>query len=175
MSRSIEDLPHKLDRSALTCRAVVETPAGSRAKFTLDPEVGLYKLGKLLPLGLSFPLDFGFIPSTVGGDDDPLDVLILPEAELAVGCMVKVRLLGLIEAEQWKEGEPKVRNDRVVARLTESRAFAHIDSFDQLGVRFAEELNTFFRTYKQLRGQHYEVLAIRGPDAAAEMIERSTG
>ena len=174
MTRSIEELPHELDRSALTCRAIVETPAGSRAKFTYDPETGLYTLGKLLPLGLSFPLDFGFVPSTIGGDDDPLDILILPETALAVGCLVEVRLLGLIEAEQWKEGEERVRNDRLIARLTESRAFAKVESFDQLGDRFAEELNTFFKTYKQLRGQNYDVLAIRGPDGAADMIERAT-
>lgn len=167
------EVPHKLDREGLTCRAIVETPAGSRAKFTYDEDSGLYALGKMLPAGLAFPLDFGFVPSTVGGDGDPLDILILAEAELPVGCLVDVRLIGAIEVEQWREGEAKVRNDRLVARLAESRAFAELRSMDQLGEAFASELDTFFRTYKTLRGQRYEVLATGGPERAAELIEQA--
>lgn len=171
MARPTE-VPHRLDRKALTCRAIIETPAGSRAKFAYDPETGLYALGKMLPAGLAFPLDFGFVPSTLGGDGDPLDMLILAEAELPVGCLVDVRLLGAIEIEQWREGETKVRNDRLVARLAESSAFAELRSMEQLGQAFADELDTFFRTYKTLRGQRYEVLATGGPDRAAELIEQ---
>lgn len=167
------DVPHRLDRGALTCRAVVETPAGSRAKFTYDEDSGLYLLGKMLPAGLAFPLDFGFVPSTLGGDGDPLDILILAEDRLPVGCLVDVRLLGAIEVEQWREGEDKVRNDRIVARLGESRAFAELRSMDQLGKAFASELDSFFRTYKTLRGQRYEVLAAGGPERAAELIEQA--
>lgn len=167
------DLPHRLDRDALTCRAVVETPAGSRAKFTFDEDSGLYRLGKMLPAGLAFPLDFGFVPSTLGGDGDPLDILILSEAELPVGCLADVRLLGAIEVEQWSEGEDKVRNDRLIARLAESRAFAEVASLGQLGQAFADELDSFFRTYKTLRGQRYEVLATGGPARAADLIEQA--
>lgn len=167
------DVPHRLDRAALTCRAIVETPAGSRAKFTFDQDSGLYALGKTLPAGLAFPLDFGFVPSTLGGDGDPLDILILAEAALPVGCLVDVRLLGAIEAEQWREGEARVRNDRLVARLAESRTFAELRSMAQLGDAFASELDSFFRTYKTLRRQRYEVLATGGPERAAELIEQA--
>ena len=166
-------VPHRLDRQALTCRAIVETPHGSRAKFTFDEDSGLYVLGKMLPAGLAFPLDFGFVPSTLGGDGDPLDILILAEAELPVGCLVDVRLLGAIEVEQWREGEKKVRNDRLIARLAESRAFAELESLDQLGSAFTEEPDSFFRTYKTLRGQNYEVLAVGDAERAAELIEEA--
>lgn len=168
------EIDHQLDRSALTVRAVVETPAGSRGKFTFDPSSGLFALGKLLPIGLAMPFDFGFVPSTRGGDGDPLDLLILSEVELPTGCLVTVRLLGAIEAEQAERGsgDKPIRNDRLVARLTDSRRWAEIERMEELGPGFARELNRFFATYKDLRGQDYTVLSIGGPDQAADLIAK---
>lgn len=175
MNARLTDLPHQLDAEAFTCRAIIETPHGSRAKFTYDEATGLFALGKLLPLGLAFPLDFGFVPSTLGGDGDPIDLLILAEAEIPAGCLVTVRLLGSMEVEQWREAEPRVRNDRLIARLEESRAFAAVARMEQLGDRFCDELDAFFRAYKEARGQKYELLAVGGPERAVELIEEGAG
>lgn len=169
----LEQLPHELDRSASTCQAIVEAPAGSRVKVYYDPESHRFRIGKFLPLGMVFPLDFAFVPSTLAGDGDPFDLLILPEAALPVGCIVKVRILGILEAEQWKGKKPKRRNDRVIARLVESRLFAKVDHIDQLGDQFVEEMSTFFATYKRLRGQNYDVFAVGGPERAADLIEEA--
>ena len=117
-----------------------------------------------------FPLDFAFIPSTLAGDGDPVDLLILPEASLPVGSIVNVRILGILEAHQYKPNKKPRRNDRVIARLVESRLFARVQRLEQLGETFVEELSTFFSTYKRLRGQTYEVLAAGGPDRAIELI-----
>jgi inorganic pyrophosphatase len=173
MSARLTDLPHNLDKRAFTCRAIVETPHGSRAKFIYDEQTGLFGVGKLLPAGLAFPVDFGFVPSTLGGDEDPLDLLILAEVELPVGCLVTARLLGAMEVEQWRGGEPRVRNDRLIARLAESRTFAAVERMEQLGRGFTDELSTFFRTYKEARGQRCEVLALGGPERAVELIEQA--
>ncbi len=173
MSARLTDLPHNLDKRAFTCRAIVETPHGSRAKFIYDDATGLFALGKLLPAGLAFPVDFGFVPSTLGGDGDPVDLMILAEARLPVGCLVTVRLLGSMEVEQWRGDEPRVRNDRLIARLAESRTFAGIERIEQLGSAFTDELSTFFRTYKESRGQHFEVLALGPPERAVELIEQA--
>ena len=167
----LEQLPHELDRSALTCQAIVEAPAGSRVKVYYDPDSHRFRIGKFLPLGLTFPLDFAFVPSTLGGDGDPLDLLILPEAALPVGCIVKVRILGIMEAEQWKPKKDKKRNDRIIARLSESRLFSQVDTLDQLGETFTNEVSTFFETYKRLRGQTYETIRVGGPNRAADAIE----
>jgi inorganic pyrophosphatase len=166
-----DQLPHELDRTALTCQAVVEAPAGSRVKVYYDPDSQRFRTGKLLPLGMVFPLDFAFIPGTLGGDGDALDLLILPETALPMGAIVKVRILGILEAEQRKPNKRAKRNDRVIARLTESRLFAKVDHLDQLGRTFVHELGSFFATYKSLRGQTYEVLAVGGPERAADLIE----
>ncbi len=170
-------LPHRLDAAALTCRALIESPAGSRAKFDFDPESGLYQLKRVLPAGLSFPLDFGFIPSTLGEDGDPLDILVLSEAALPVGCLVSARLLGVIEAEQTEEvdGSPNtVRNDRIVARLEQSSAFRNVDGLGQLGPGFAEEIQRFFEAYNDMRGNRFDLVAVAGPDRAVRLIDEGT-
>ncbi len=175
MRKSPLDLPHKLDRDKLTVRVIVETPAGSKAKVAFDPETELYSLSKLLPVGLAMPLDFGFVPSTVGGDGDPLDIMLLSEAELPTGCLVTARLLGAIDVEQKDRGsnEKPERNDRLVARLEESRRWDHIERLEQLGHRFVTELNRFFETYKDLKDQDYDVLDVSGPERAVELIEEA--
>ena len=170
MMRALEQLAHELNAEALTCRAIIETPAGSPAKFAYDLESGLFQLGKMLPLGLAFPVDFGFIPSTLGGDGDPLDILVLPEVHLPVGTLLDVRLLGIMEAEQRKTNKRPKRNDRIIARLTESRLYPGIDDLSQLGRAFIDELAVFFQTYKALRGQTYEILNVGGPERAVGII-----
>ena len=154
----------------MTCQAIVEAPAGSRVKVYYDPESHRFRVGKFLPLGMVFPLDFAFVPSTLAGDGDPFDLLILPEASLPVGSIVTVRILGILEAEQFKPNKRPRRNDRVIARLVESRLFAKVEHINELGDRFVEELTTFFSTYKRLRGQTYNVLEVGGPDRAADLI-----
>jgi inorganic pyrophosphatase len=99
-----------------------------------------------------------------------VDLLILPEATLPVGSIVHVRILGILEAEQYKSNKKPRRNDRVIARLVESRLFAKVQHIDQLGKTFVEELSTFFSTYKRLRGQTYTVTDVGGPDRAADLI-----
>jgi inorganic pyrophosphatase len=94
--------------------AIIETPKASRNKFKYHEEYGLFMFDKALPTGQSFPFDFGFLPSTIGEDGDPLDVLILTEEPTFTGCLVLARLLGVIEAEQTDKGETN-RNDRFIA------------------------------------------------------------
>jgi inorganic pyrophosphatase len=93
---------------------VVETPRGSRTKFAYDPETGLFRAKKLLATGFAFPFAFGFFPSTRGGDGDPLDALLLTDADLAMGTLVRCRLIGGIAIEESVEGGTR-RNDRLLA------------------------------------------------------------
>src|SRR3982750_1608163 len=94
---------------------VIETPKGSRNKYNFDGSLGLFKLGGVLPAGHSFPYDFGFIPQTTGGDGDPLDVLVLMDEPAFPGCLIRSRLIGVIEAEQTEHNGETTRNDRLIA------------------------------------------------------------
>src|SRR5688572_15323925 len=90
---------------------VIETPKGSREKYYYDADLSHYKLKKLLPLGMVFPYDFGFIPGTKGEDGDPLDAMIISEFDSFPGCHIDCRLIGALRAEQI-EKRKKLRNDR---------------------------------------------------------------
>src|SRR3954469_16652836 len=95
-----------------TWNVIIETPKASRNKYAYDLQRGLFQLKKVLPLGNEFPFDFGFVPSTLADDGDPLDVLVLMSAPAFAGCLVQVRLVGVIEANQQEEDGKKGRNDR---------------------------------------------------------------
>src|SRR3954468_8353415 len=96
-------------------RAVIETPKGSRNKFDYDPKEKVFSLAKVLPQGLVFPYDFGFIPQTKGEDGDPLDVLVLLSEPVPAGCVVDCRLIGAILATQRENHGKPIRNDRFIA------------------------------------------------------------
>ena len=111
-------------------RVVIESPQGARHKLKYDPTTEAFELKKTLPAGMAFPFDFGFIPSTLGGDGDPLDSLVLMEKESFVGCLIGVRVIGVIEAEQTKDGKA-TRNDRLITAAVHSLIYQETQSIEQ--------------------------------------------
>jgi len=95
-------------------RVVIETPKESRNKFVFNPNERIFELKKVLPSGMSFPYDFGFVPSTEADDGDPVDVLVLMDEPAFPGCVLTCRPIGVIEGEQGDKKD-KERNDRIVA------------------------------------------------------------
>src|SRR4051794_12199405 len=90
--------------------AVVETPRGSRAKLEFDPKLRVFTLSKSLLVGLTYPYDWGFIPSTQADDGDPLDVLIIHDAATYPGLVLRCTPVGVLEVEQSSKGK-RERND----------------------------------------------------------------
>src|SRR2546425_12412541 len=110
---SLDKLPNRWDRKKRECKVIVDTLKGRRNKFRYEPEFQLFGLSHTLAAGLVFPFDFGFIPSTLGDDGDPLDVMVLMEEPAHVGCLLHVRLIGIIEASQTQERRT-FNNDRLI-------------------------------------------------------------
>ena len=94
--------------------AVVETPRGSTCKLDFDPDLRVFTLAKPLMAGLTYPYDWGFIPSTKAEDGDPLDVLVIHDAQTYPGVVLRCRPIGILELEQTSKGK-RERNDRVFA------------------------------------------------------------
>jgi inorganic pyrophosphatase len=136
-----------------TLNVIVETSKGSRNKITFDPERGLYELTGVLPVGASFPYDFGFVPATLGDDGDPLDVLVLMDEPAFAGCLVPCRLVGVIAATQQEGDAVPERNDRLIAVAAKSRAHEEIRSLDDLPAQLLDEIEHFFVSYNEIKGR----------------------
>jgi inorganic pyrophosphatase len=151
-------------------RVVIETPKGSRNKFAFDPKQHVFELKKVLPAGMTFPYDFGFVPSTIADDGDPIDVLVLMDEPAFPGCVLSCRPVGVIEGEQ-KDKKGKERNDRIIAVEKDAHSFADVKTIDDMGKQFEKELEEFFVNYHKLTGKEYRVLGMKGPDQARKLVK----
>ncbi len=151
-------------------QVVIETPKGSRNKYAFDEKQRVFGLKKVLPAGMEFPYDFGFVPSTLAEDGDPTDVLVLMDELAFPGCLLQCRIVGIIEGEQAKKKQ-RERNDRIVAIEKENHSFADILHIKDLGKTFLEELEEFFVNYHQLSGEKYRILCAKGPTTAIKRVK----
>jgi inorganic pyrophosphatase len=172
----LEQLPAFADPKNDVLNAIVETPKGSRSKYKFDPEHSLFKLKTLLPVGAVFPFDFGFIPSTTAEDGDPIDVLILMDEPVAVGTLIEVRLVGVLEAEQTEKpesGRQTNRNDRLIAVSSVSYNYSDIRSLNDLNDHLIEEIEHFFVSYNESRGTKLKLLGRYGPKRALDLVKEA--
>jgi inorganic pyrophosphatase len=163
-------LPNRLDVKNCTCRAIIETPKGFRNKFDYDPDSGLFKLGGLLPEGMMFPFDFGFIPSTLGDDGDPLDILVLMDSPAHVGCLIEVRIIGIITAEQTEHGKTET-NDRLLGVAIHSYDHENLASISDVNRTLLDQLEQFFISYNKQRGKKFKVTGTGGPKKALGFLK----
>jgi inorganic pyrophosphatase len=133
-------------------RVVIETPKGSRNKFAFNPDDHIFELKKVLPAGMTFPYDFGFVPSTEADD--------------------KCRPIGVIQGEQGVK-KKKVRNDRIIAVERDAHSWADIKTIEDLGKQFVRELEEFFVDYHKLSAEQYRVLGLKGRAQARKLVESS--
>ena len=123
---------------------IIETPKGSRNKFDYEPDLDVFELAGVLPEGSVFPHDFGFIPSTLGEDGDPLDVLVFLDQSVPTGSLVSARLIGVIEADQTERDGQSTRNDRLLAVATRAHTHSDVKTVDDLRPKMVEEIEHFF-------------------------------
>jgi inorganic pyrophosphatase len=154
-------------------RAVLESPQGSKNKLKYVPAWDAFEVGASLPAGLAFPFDFGFLPGTRAADGDPLDILVLMDAPAYPGCVVSVRLLGAIEAEQRDGDSRTYRNDRLIGVAEGSTQRGDPHRLADLDDHLLDEIESFFATYDGLRGKSFQPVGRIGPDGARELLDRA--
>ena len=158
---------------AIEVDVVIETPKGSAQKYDYVPNTPFFKLSKILPSGMVFPYDFGFIPKTLGEDGDPLDVIVISEFNSFPGVIIKCRIIGGIKAEQSEEKGSKkmIRNDRFLAIPKCSNIFQNIKKMEDLPGEITDQLEEFFVDYNKLEGKKFKALDKVGPKEARHSIE----
>ena len=152
---------------------VVETPSGSHNKLKFDAKHGAFRLSRVLPAGMAFPFDFGYLPGTIGEDGDPLDVLLLLDASVPPGCIVETRLIGVLEVEQREKDGAEVRNDRLIGVAMVSTTHRRLRALGDVDPALLEEIEAFFDQYNRLDGKAFRVLHRRGAGAALSLARRA--
>lgn len=152
--------------------AVVEATRGTRNKLKYDAPLESFLLTGVLPIGFAFPYDFGFLPSTEGGDGDPLDVLVLADEPIPPGTLVPCRVVGVIAAEQQDAGSDRAeRNDRLIAVASHSHRYREIHALADLADNVLDEIEGFFVFYNQQKGGRFTPLSRGGADCAKRLID----
>jgi inorganic pyrophosphatase len=159
------------DQENSNLNVIIETPKGSRVKYTYDPESGLFEASKALPEGMMFPFNFGFVPSTRAEDGDPLDILILNEEPLVPGCLVKARVAAVLKAQQTENGKT-FRNDRLLGFAAMKDTPISLESLE-IHEKTLKQIEFFFISYNQLAGKKFKVLGKAGPRQATEIVKRT--
>ena len=150
---------------------VIETPRGSRNKYKYDERLGLFRLHAVLPAGVAFPYDFGFVPQSKAPDGDPIDVLLLMDQPAFAGCVVPARLVGVIEAEQKEKGQKRIRNDRLVAVAEDAHDYRDLQTIGDINDNLLQELEHFFVSYNEAKGREFRFLRTQGPKHALKLLK----
>lgn len=162
------------EEKAKTFTTIVESPQGSNLKYDYDKELHLFRLSKMLPAGMAFPYDFGFIANTLGEDGDPLDVIIISEFKSFTGCVMDCRIVGAITAIQQERNGMKIRNDRFLAIPDISVTYASITNVTQFQKDIVIQLEAFFVNYNKEVGKQFKPLEIINKTKAVELILEKT-
>ena len=152
---------------------LIETPKGSCNKYEYDPATSLFFLRKILPSGVVFPLDFGFVPATKSMNGNPLEALVLMEQPTFPGIVVPCRPIGILKARQKdKKGDGFIRNDRLLLVAKDSKVYSNVREISDLEDYFINSINHFFEYYHEREGGKFILIGIKGCAEALEMIEK---
>ena len=119
---------------------------------------------------MMFPFDFGFIPSTLGDDGDPLDIMVLMDAPAHVGCLMEVRIIGIIAAEQTEDGKTE-SNDRLLGVAVHSYNHEGLETINDVSETLLDQVEAFFVSYNKQRGKKFKVTGTGGPQKAMKFLK----
>jgi inorganic pyrophosphatase len=150
-------------------RVVIETPRGSRAKFRYDPELQIFTLSKSLLVGLTYPHDWGFVPSTKAEDGDPIDIMVIHDAATSPGLVLTCRVIGVLQIQQKSKNNAE-RNDRLFAVPRRSHSERGLRDVRDLSKPILEELEKFFVATDELEDKELKIIGWKGPKIALKAI-----
>lgn len=132
--------------------ARIEIPKGSRNKYEYDEELGGIKLDRFLFSSMVYPTDYGFIPETLGQDDDPLDVMVCVSEPTFPGCLICVKPIAL-----FRMSDDHGIDDKVLAVPLSDPAWNTLETLDDLPKALQDEITHFFSVYKDLEQKMVDV------------------
>ena len=149
---------------------VIETPRHSIGKYFYDEEKQCFRLKKILPLGMTFPYDFGMIKDTKAEDGDPIDAMVISECDTYPGVELKCRVIGALLANQKAHGEKTVRNDRYFCIPEDSIVFEHMEDIKDFSKKHNEQLESFFINYNKVENKKFDTLKFIDASQAKKLL-----
>ena len=161
------DLPAGRDvRQAFN--VVIEVPRGGTVKYELDKKTGLLRLDRVLYSAVYYPANYGFVPRTLGGDGDPIDVLVLMTEPVVPLCVLRARAIGMLPMKD-EAGD----DEKIIAVCVDDPEFAGYQEMNDLPEHRRRQIERFFLDYKTLEGKLVETEAYTSRDAAVGIIEEA--
>jgi inorganic pyrophosphatase len=145
--------------------AMIEIPQGSRTKYEIDKETGLLKLDRVIYSSFHYPVNYGFIPQTLGHDHDPLDILVLCSQSIQSLCLVEATVIG--NMQMIDSGE---KDDKIIAVATTDPSVNHISSIEEMPRHFINELRNYFEQYKVLENKQVQIEEFQNKEIAYQII-----
>jgi inorganic pyrophosphatase len=148
-----------------TVNAVIEIPQGSRSKYEVDKQTGLLQLDRVIYSSFHYPINYGFIPQTLGQDGDPLDILVLCSQSIQPLCLVEAKVIG--NMQMIDQG---TMDDKIIAVAAKDPSVNHINNVNELPPHFIAELKNYFEQYKVLENKKVEIDRFQEKSLAADII-----
>jgi inorganic pyrophosphatase len=147
---------------------LIEIPQGSRSKYEVDKETGLLRLDRVIYSSFHYPVNYGFIPRTLGEDADPLDILVLCSQPIQPLCLVEARVIGNMQMI-----DSGTRDDKIIAVAAKDPSVNHYKTTDDLPQHFLLELRNFFEQYKVLEDKKVVIDHFQDTATAHTIIEEA--
>ncbi len=165
MTHAWHDLPiGKLAPEEFT--GVVEIPKGGKVKYELDKETGLLKVDRVLHSSVVYPANYGFIPQTLGDDDDPLDILALMQEPVMPLAALRLRPIGMMTMIDGGQ-----RDEKIICVHLDDPEYSGYTDIDQIQPHRLAELRRFFQDYTALESKEVLVQDFFGPEDARKTVQ----
>ena len=152
-----ESAPHVVN-------AIIEIPKGSRNKYEYDAKLEVFTLDRVLSSAMVYSADYGFLPQTLAGDGDPVDILVIMDEPTFTGCIIPCRPVGMMKMEDSGE------DFKILSVPVKDKRWDHVTSLEDVPPHLLKELEHFFASYKTLDNSFPQVAGWFSAEAAREYI-----
>jgi len=159
---------HFGDHAPQVVNGLIEIPQGSRTKYEIDKKTGLLKLDRIIYSSFHYPINYGFIPQTLGLDGDPLDILVMCSESIQPLCLVEATVIGNMQMI-----DTGVADDKIIAVASKDPGVNYIKSVDELPKHLIAILRNYFEQYKVLENKIVEINEFQNAEAAYKVINES--
>ncbi len=159
---------HFGDNAPQVVNGLIEIPQGSRTKYEIDKKTGLLKLDRIIYSSFHYPINYGFIPQTLGLDGDPLDILVMCSESIQPLCLVEATVIGNMQMI-----DTGVVDDKIIAVAAKDPSVNYIKSVDELPKHFIAVLRNYFEQYKVLENKKVVIDEFQDKDAAYKVIDEA--